>query len=98
MSEDVDDLGSPAIAAFSSLALFSVGAALPLIPWFVTSGATATVTSIVLTAVASLLVGGGVSRLSGNSVQRGALRQLAIVILASAITYGVGSLFGTAIA
>ena len=93
-----DDLGSPAIAAFSSLALFSVGAALPLIPWFVTSGATATVTSIVLTAVASLLVGGGVSRLSGNSVQRGALRQLAIVILASAITYGVGSLFGTAIA
>ena len=93
-----DDLGSPALAAFSSLALFSVGAALPLIPWFITSGAAATVTSIVLTAVASLIVGGGVSRLSGNSAARGALRQLAIVILASAVTYGVGSLFGTAIA
>jgi VIT1/CCC1 family predicted Fe2+/Mn2+ transporter len=93
-----DDLGSPALAAFSSMALFSVGAALPLMPWFFTSGAAATVTSIVLTAIASLVVGGGVSRLSGNSVQRGALRQLGIVILASAITFGVGSLFGTAIA
>jgi vacuolar iron transporter family protein len=93
-----DDLGSPTLAALSSMAMFTAGAALPLIPWFITSGAAATAASVVLTAVASLVVGGGVSRLSGNSTVRGGLRQLAIVVLASAITFGVGSLFGTAIA
>jgi VIT1/CCC1 family predicted Fe2+/Mn2+ transporter len=39
-----------------------------------------------------------VSRSSGNSTIVGATRQLAIVIFASAITFGIGSLFGTAIA
>jgi VIT1/CCC1 family predicted Fe2+/Mn2+ transporter len=29
---------------------------------------------------------------------RGALRQLVIVVAASAVTYGIGALFGTAIA
>ena len=93
-----DDLGSPVLAALSSMGMFAVGAALPLIPWFITSGAAATGASVALTAVASLIVGGGVSRLSGNSAARGGLRQLAIVVLASVITFGVGSLFGTAIA
>jgi hypothetical protein len=38
------------------------------------------------------------ARTSGNSTVVGALRQLAIVIFASAVTFGIGSLFGTAIA
>jgi VIT1/CCC1 family predicted Fe2+/Mn2+ transporter len=93
-----DELGSPLTAATNSLVLFAVGALIPLAPWFFTSGAAAVGTSVVLTAAASLFIGGLVSRSSGNSTFAGASRQLAIVALASAITYGIGALFGTAIA
>jgi VIT1/CCC1 family predicted Fe2+/Mn2+ transporter len=93
-----DELGSPVTAASSSFALFSIGALIPLAPWFFTSGAAAVGTSVVLTGLASLFIGGLVSRSSGNSTILGAARQLAIVVLASGITYGIGALFGTAIA
>jgi vacuolar iron transporter family protein len=93
-----DELGSPFVAAFSSLALFSVGALVPLVPWFFTRGTAAAVCSVVLTAVASLLVGGLVSSSAGNSAVRGGARQLLIVVLASVVTFGIGKLFGTAIA
>jgi VIT1/CCC1 family predicted Fe2+/Mn2+ transporter len=69
-----------------------------LAPWFFTSGAAAVGTSVTLTGLASLFIGGLVSRSSGNSTFFGAARQLAIVVLASGITYGIGALFGTAIA
>lgn len=93
-----NELGSPVTAASSSFALFSLGALIPLAPWFFTSGAAAVGTSVVLTGLASLFIGGLVSRSSGNSTLLGAARQLAIVVLASGITYGIGALFGTAIA
>ena len=92
-----DELGSPFVAAFSSLALFSVGALVPLLPWFFTHGTPAVVCSVVLTAIVSLLVGGLVSWTAGNSALSGAGRQLLIVILASAVTYGIGELFGTVV-
>ena len=93
-----DEMGSPLTAATSSFALFSIGAVIPLAPWFVMSGGAAVATSIILTIVASLVIGAVVSRSSGNSIAKSALRQLAIVVVASAITYGVGKAFGTAVA
>ncbi len=93
-----DELGSPAVAAMSSLALFSVGAAVPLVPWFFAAGTAATAASVVATGLVSLVVGGWVSRSAGRSPWQGALRQLAIVIAAAAVTYGIGALFGTAVA
>jgi VIT1/CCC1 family predicted Fe2+/Mn2+ transporter len=93
-----DELGSPTTAAVSSLGLFAVGAAVPLASWFVTSGTTATVISVVATAIASMGVGAWVSRSAGRPGWRGALRQLGIVVAAAAVTYGIGTLFGTAIA
>jgi len=94
---NADDLGSPVVAATSSFVLFGIGALIPLFPWFFTSGAAAVGVSVGLTAVASLSIGGLVSRSSGNSTVAGATRQLAIVVFASAVTYGIGALFGTAI-
>jgi VIT1/CCC1 family predicted Fe2+/Mn2+ transporter len=91
-------LGSPITAATSSFVLFAIGAIIPLAPWFFTSGAAAISISVALTAIAGLSIGGVVSRSSGNPAIPGAARQLAIVVLASAITYGIGALFGTAIA
>ena len=94
---DPGEVGSPMVAAVSSFALFVAGAIVPLAPWFVTSGSPAIVASVTLTALASLVVGGWVSRSSDRPVVQGASRQLAIVIVASIVTYGIGTLFGTAI-
>jgi VIT1/CCC1 family predicted Fe2+/Mn2+ transporter len=95
---DPGEVGSPVTAALSSLGLFTLGATVPLVPWFVTSGTPAVVSSVVATGIASLVVGGWVSRSSDRPVALGALRQLAIVVIASLVTYGIGSLFGTVIA
>ena len=56
------------------------------------------VASIVATAVASVAVGGWVSRSSGRPIVPGALRQLAIVAVVAAVTYTIGTVFGTAVA
>jgi VIT1/CCC1 family predicted Fe2+/Mn2+ transporter len=93
-----DELGSPWIAASSSFALFTVGALAPLAPWFFVGGTNGIFISVVLTLLASLVVGGYVSRSSGRSVVYGAIRQLLIVIFAAAVTYGIGALFGVATA
>ncbi len=93
-----DELGSPTTAAVSSLGLFGVGAAIPLVPWFFVDGTTAVAVSVVATAAASVAVGAWVSRSAERPIVRGALRQLVIVVAASAVTYGIGALFGTAIA
>lgn len=94
---DPEGLGSPATAALSSLLLFGGGALVPLLPWFFTRGAAATVLSLALTAAASVVVGGVVSRSSGRPLLAGALRQLGIVVGAAAVTYGIGHLFGTTV-
>ncbi|MFN0027642.1 MAG: VIT1/CCC1 transporter family protein [Acidimicrobiales bacterium] len=93
-----DELGSPRVAAGSSFALFGVGAFTPLLPWFVTSGSTATVISVLLTALGSVAVGSWVARSGGRSLVFGAIRQLTIVAAAAAVTYAIGALFGTAVA
>jgi VIT1/CCC1 family predicted Fe2+/Mn2+ transporter len=93
-----DELGSPVIAAVGSFLLFTVGALIPLMPWFFTGGGAGAAWSAGLTAVASVTVGALVSRSSGNSWVRGGARQLAIVVFASAVTFGIGALFGTAVA
>lgn len=92
-----NELGSPWVAAFSSLALFVLGALAPLLPWMFTGGSLAITLSIVFTAVASLIVGGYVAHSSGKPQALGAFRQLGIVIFASVITYGIGYVFGATI-
>jgi VIT1/CCC1 family predicted Fe2+/Mn2+ transporter len=93
-----DELGSPITVATSSFVLFAVGATIPLAPWFLVEGGAAIATSVVLTAVASALVGAWVGRSSGASASRAAGRQLLIVVAAAGVTYGIGSLFGTSVA
>lgn len=89
-----NELGSPWIAAVSSFVLFTLGALAPLAPWFLTDGVNAMVWSIALTAIGGLVAGGYVALSSGKSRWFGALRQFLIVLFASAVTYGVGMLFG----
>lgn len=89
-----DELGSPRAAAINSFGLFAVGAIVPLAPWFLTSGALAIAVSVLLTGLASLVVGAWVGRSSGGSPTRAALRQLAIVVVVAAVTYGIGRAVG----
>lgn len=98
MGMNPDELGSPWVAALSSFALFVAGSMAALLPWFFTGGATAIITSIVTTSLGGILVGGYIAISSGTSITRGALRQLFIIVLASVVTYGVGHLFGVAVA
>jgi vacuolar iron transporter family protein len=95
---DTAQVGSPMTAAVSSLGLFAAGAIVPLVPWFITEGTQAIIASVVATALASMAVGGWVSRSSGRSIASGSLRQLAIVAVVAAVTYAIGKLFGTTVA
>lgn len=89
-----DELGSPWVAALSSFALFTVGALAPLAPWFITSGASGMIWAVALTGLGGLAAGAYVAYSSGKSLWLGATRQFLIIVLASAVTYGVGVLFG----
>jgi VIT1/CCC1 family predicted Fe2+/Mn2+ transporter len=92
-----DELGSPMTAALTSLVYFAGGALVPLIPWFLTEGTAAQLASVILTAAASVVVGAVVGRSSDKPPLPAAVRQLAIVVAASAVTYGIGDAFGTAV-
>ena len=94
---DPDELGSPWAAAVSSLLLFGAGALVPLLPWTITRGAAALVATVLATAVAGAIVGAVIARTSGEPVLRGTARQVLIVALAAAVTFGVGKLVGTTV-
>lgn len=95
---DPGELGSAWVAAGSSLGLFAAGAIVPLAPWFWIDGDSAIAWSFALTVVASMIVGVWVARSADRPAWIGGLRQLGIVVAASAVTYGIGSLFGTTVA
>lgn len=91
---DPEEAGAPLKAAVFSFVAFTVGAILPLFPWFFTGGGGAVVMSVVIGAAAALLLGGLIGALAGRSVPGTALRQLAVAAVAAAVTYGVGHLLG----
>jgi VIT1/CCC1 family predicted Fe2+/Mn2+ transporter len=93
---DPEAPGSALRAAVSSFLAFSIGAILPLFPWFFASGSSAVIASVIIGAVAALALGGAIGLMSGRSVIGTALRQLAVATVAAAVTYTVGSLLGVA--
>jgi vacuolar iron transporter family protein len=90
---DPDQLGSPWGAAGSSFVTFSVGAAIPLVPFLFGSGSAAVLTAIVVAGVALFSVGGLLTRFTGRPVLRSGARMLLIGGVAAGITFGIGSLF-----
>jgi vacuolar iron transporter family protein len=95
---DPDELGSPWGAAAGSFVAFAVGAAIPVIPFLVTAGMPAVVTSLALSLVALFVVGAGVSLLTGRGVLFSGLRQLAIGLGAAIVTFAIGSVIGVTVA
>jgi VIT1/CCC1 family predicted Fe2+/Mn2+ transporter len=95
---DPDALGGSAwVAGGTSLALFAIGALVPLLPFLVLNGQFALLAAAGLSAIAVFALGAGITRLTGIHPLRSGLRQLAFGASAAAATYGIGVLVGTAI-
>lgn len=89
--------GSAWVAAGTSFALFAIGAIVPVVPFLFLTGTTAIVASAVLAGLALFGVGASITVVTGRGVIRSGLRQLAFGMAAAAITFGIGTLLGTAI-
>ena len=89
-----DTLANPWIVALLSFAAFAIGAALPVLPWFVGSGDAAVAASLAVGVVAASIVGVLIGRYAERGVIRSAIRQVLILLFACAVTYGVGRAIG----
>jgi vacuolar iron transporter family protein len=89
---DPHDLPSPVLAGGASLAAFSVGAVIPLLPYLL--GWPSLFAALIVTAAALLAGGMIVGRVTGRPVVHAGLRQLALGAIAVAVTYGIGHIIG----
>ena len=87
-------LGSAPLAAGASFLAFAIGAVLPLIPWFLTSGTAAIVASVVIGALVALAVGFALAGFTGRSRLFSSMRQLGIAVFAAGATTVIGRLVG----
>ena len=94
---DPAELGSPAGAAVSSFLAFAAGAALPLVPLLLASGAYALQAGVAVTGVALFAIGATLSLFTGRSAWHSGARMLALGTLAGGVTYGIGRLLGVAL-
>lgn len=91
---DPEQAGAPVKAAVFSFVSFTVGAVLPLFPWFFTGHARAVILSIAIGGISALALGAMIGAMAGKSVAGTALRQLGVAVVAAGVTYGVGHLLG----
>jgi VIT1/CCC1 family predicted Fe2+/Mn2+ transporter len=91
---DPQQLGSPAAAAMSSFVAFSLGALVPLVPWFVTAGNAAKVASLVLGVAAAVVVGWLIGRSTERPIGRAIARQVLFTVAPALITFAIGNALG----
>lgn len=91
---DPESLGEPVKAALSSFVTFSIGASVPLIPYFFGTGTGAMVAAIVLGLMAALIVGAALAKFTGRPMGRSAGRQLLFSAVPAIVTYAIGSAVG----
>lgn len=94
---DPSVIASPYPAAASSMASFTVGAAVPLVPWFFLTGGVAVAVSVGAVAVSSLVIGFLLAQATGRPPLRSALRQIVVSMLAAGVTYLVGRVIGVSV-
>ena len=90
-------LGSPWVAAASSFVAFAVGAAIPVIPYFITTGNRAFLASALVCGFSLFLVGGLISIFTGRNFFFSGFRMLGIGALAAVATYFIGKLLGVSV-
>ena len=92
---DPGQLTSPYEATGLSFISFAIGAAVPLVPLLL--GASVLWPSLAATTIALALSGGIVARLTRRPIALGAVRQVALAVLAAGVTYGVGRAIGAGV-
>lgn len=90
-------LGSPWAAASSSFVSFSLGAMVPLVPWFFIGHGGAIATSLVLAAIAAVVVGFAIARVTTRGVGRTVARQVLFTLVPAAITFAIGRAVGVSV-
>lgn len=96
---DPDELGgSPWAAAGWSFCLFAAGAIIPVLPYFFLTGPAAVLGSLSASTLGLAAIGTGTSLFTGRTAVFSAFRQIAIGLIAAAITYGIGTLAGVTLA
>jgi len=91
---DPQQLGSPLAAASSSFVSFSLGAVIPLIPWFLGGGNAAKLASLILGVVAAAVVGWLIGRSTERPLTRTISRQVLFTVVPALITFGIGNALG----
>lgn len=94
---DPDETGNAVGAAISSFIAFSLGALLPLMPWFFAEGNAAIIASAILGLVAAATVGIVLARFTERSMLRTAARQVGWATVACAVTWVIGSWLGNVV-
>ncbi|MGH8945002.1 MAG: VIT1/CCC1 transporter family protein [Acidimicrobiia bacterium] len=89
--------GSPWTAALASFAFFALGALIPVLPFFFLGQTAAILVSLASGAVGLLLLGAGISLITGVGLLRAGARQMAFGLAAAAITFGIGRWLGVAL-
>lgn len=96
---NVEDLnGSAMEAAVTSFLLFSVGALIPVAPFFFLDGYMAILASTVCSGLGLFLIGAAITLFTGKSVWYSGFRQVLFGLAAAAITFGIGKLIGVSVA
>src|SRR5581483_3600964 len=86
---DLDDEGgNPWTAAATSFVLFSIGAIVPVLPFFWLSGQAGVIASAVLGGVGLFVLGAATTLFTGRGALRSGLRQALLGLAAAAVTYG----------
>ena len=94
---DPDETGNPVGAALSSFFAFSIGAIIPLFPWFFSEGSAAVIASAILGLIAATTVGAVLARFTERSMIRTAGRQVGWAVAACAVTWVIGSWLGAVV-
>jgi len=88
--------GSAIEAALYSFFLFTIGAIIPVSPFFFTTGLHAILLSVAFSAVGLFLIGGAITLFTGKNVWYSGFRQVIFGLIAAAITFGIGEWIGVA--
>lgn len=94
---DPGDLGSPWLASSSSFLSFGLGAAVPVVPYVLSSGGLALGVAAALSALALFGVGALTTVFTAKSAVRTGARMVVVGGLAAVITYVIGTLVGVAV-
>lgn len=94
---DPGETGDATGAAASSFVAFTLGALIPLVPWFFLEGNVASITSVVFGLIAAAIVGVVLATFTERSKFRTAARQVLLAAGACALTFAIGALLGATV-